>query len=125
MTTPTDQPPVVYATSLETAKEGEIVAHSRAFQRDWNFVIITRTTPTMIFVNSRKFDRDGREKGSMSALDRGTIKVTNAEEHQAAKQEDERKDLARRFKESVGWDRMTLDQLRQVSALCLSFQPKS
>lgn len=115
----TSQP--VFATSLETAKEGEIVLYyTRDIQK---LTIITRTTPTIIQCGSRKFNRRGDERGAYGNIwNFSSIRVTNSKEAKEVEESAEIKRLSALLRDAR-WDQFTLDQLRQVSSLCLSFKP--
>lgn len=109
----------IYATSLETAKEGEIVMYSYG----WNTDVpakIERTTPTVIVVKNQKFNRRGHLKGG-DAWNRTYIHVTSPEEVKTALDEREREKLANTIPEIKYWRKLSLDQLRQVHALIQSF----
>lgn len=113
----------VYATSLETAKEGETVlylyngGHPEA-------VVITKATATKLEVSGKsyKFNREGSEKGNRYGMAR--IRATTAEDLaervQRASDANEFADLRYRLRETR-WGDLTLDQLRQVHALIQSF----
>jgi hypothetical protein len=119
--TTAEQKPVVYATSLETAKEGETVLYYT--QKVRKIVTITRTTPSIIEVGSQKFNRKGDERGQRDNIWNYTsIRVTNPTEAKDVRDTSERKQLSILLRDAK-WDQFTLDQLRQVSALCLSFKP--
>jgi hypothetical protein len=118
-------PETVFATSLESAKEGETVIRANGGYGSTKIPrVITRTTPTLIFLGEIAYHRkNGYEKGGGSIYSRDRIHVTNKEELDALEGERERKRLVSLFRESREWETFTLDQLRQVSALCLSFKP--
>lgn len=113
--------PIIFASSLESAKEGETVMLCYG---GWSSHreprVITRTTKTVIFIGGRSFNRKGREKGAHRP---DWIKLTDYSGIQELLNAKEQSDLVHRFKNSEGWETFTLDQLRQVSALCLSFKP--
>lgn len=115
----TESKPVVYATSLESAKEGEtVMLRYGGWSNHKEPRVITRTTPTIIFIGGRGFNREGREKGTHRP---DWIKLTNDQDIQDLADEKERLDLAHLLQESRPWNSMTLDQLRQVSTLVQSF----
>jgi hypothetical protein len=120
MTPETEQKPVVYATSLKTAKEGEVLLLK---SRDSSSVaIIERTTQTMIVAKGRRFNREGREKGERGFGWHYTyLKITTPEEALEVRNENERRNKINRLTE-FKWKDLTLDQLRQVSALLESFK---
>jgi hypothetical protein len=120
MNTTTYQKPVIYATSLETAKEGETVLY---YTRDVRKIVtITRTTPSIIEAGSQKFNRKGDERGQRDNIwNYRSIRVTNPTEAKDVRETSERKRLSMLLRDAK-WDQFTLGQLRQVSTLLESFK---
>lgn len=119
MSTETTKEPV-YATSLETAKEGQTVLYSYGHSGH-KPVLITRTTPSIIEAYHTKFNREGFERGG-SRYGGSLIRVTTAEEVKEIEDENQRRILANTIPEINFWRKLTLEQLRQVHALVSSFK---
>lgn len=110
----------IYATSLETAKEGETVLFR--YNGSLEAKVITRTTKTGIIVPGYTFNREGREKGGHYSYAR--IFATTPEELSKELLEASEQEEFQRLRYDLRdhkWGDLTLDQLRQVSALVQSF----
>lgn len=110
----------VYATSLETAKEGETVLRLGGGHR--KLEVITRTTPTQIWIRGLSFNRKGKERGSTGWYD--YIRATSEEEEskvQARKIADElRADLVRRLS-CLGSKDFSNEQIEEILKFAESF----
>ncbi len=114
-------PPTVFATSLESAKEGEVVMICRGYGHRVPRKI-ARTTPSMIVVDGQSFNRHGSLRGG-GTWSSTNIQITDEKECDEVIADLHYRRLSKELSE-FKWKDLTADQLRQVSTLCLSFQTK-